>query len=126
MVEKNPLSPPPLWGVSIKSPGIADPPRNYLLEALGGKPFGYESKWFNNQELQIDGYAFKNCRFDNCTLITSKGTFQFDHCVIEGCTFLFGTEARRVVQLHNVGLFNANDDPNLMVVQEGDGTVSIS
>jgi hypothetical protein len=62
-----------------------------------GSPTAIEGRWYNNQEVPLDGFTFVRCRFDNCELIVSKGNFQLDHCWIQGGVIRFRNEACNVV-----------------------------
>jgi len=35
-----------------------------------------QKRWFKNETIDIDGYVFEDCRFDNCQLITEMPTFR--------------------------------------------------
>ena len=63
---------------------ISQQPNLGALAALLSPSLLYQktNQYFRNQRIYIDGYTFKNCRFDACELVTYKGTFVFEHCVI--------------------------------------------
>jgi hypothetical protein len=114
----NELTPPP------SSPPGAPPSYDWLLQAILGNPFRVEGQWYNGQAVPLDGYTFVRCRFDNCNLITQKGSFAFEHCVIQGGFLFFNGESQKVVRLWNVGRF-LQPIPSLQPVHNDDGTISI-
>ncbi len=96
-----------------------------FLRALMSEPPSIEGQWFNGQDINLDGYRFLRCRFDNCKLTTIKGTFKLDHCFICGGSIHYLGEASNVVRLFTS---NQRDQPTpfgLMPVFHEDGTFSI-
>jgi hypothetical protein len=66
-----------------------------LLQAFGPYPtlqdyMGYlptielkkYRQYFLNQQINLDGYFFEECRFDNCVLITESANVNLKNCVI--------------------------------------------
>jgi hypothetical protein len=97
-----------------------------LAQLLRSMPFPVEGKWFYNQEVQLDGYSFVKCRFENCTLKLSRGLFALDHCRLSGCSVIFSDEALAVARLWNTFLPNWNQfHPTLRPTVHEDGTVSV-
>ena len=85
-----------------------------------------EGQYFLNQTVYIDDYTFAKCRFDNCKLVTYKGTFKFDHCVVDASTVMFyGGEALKIVKLFNSESPFAASFPNFLVQLNQDGTFSL-
>lgn len=83
--------------------------------------------WYNNKSMNIDGYKFVQCRFDNCQLWANSSNFEIDHCIIDKSSHVyFGKDALRLVKL-----FNHSFDwiyaaaPSWAPVRNGDGTISI-
>jgi hypothetical protein len=72
-----------------------------LAALLASLPYRIERQWYNQQEFSVDGYHFIQCRFDNCTLTTTRGTFVFENCFIgPDCTIIFLGEASKAVRLY--------------------------
>ena len=109
--------------------GISPQPTLGALAALFPPSLLYQktSQYFRNQRLYIDGYTFKNCRFDACELITYKGTFTFDHCVIgDDTVIIYGGEALKVVKLFNSKSPYWSLFPNIVAQINPDGTFTIT
>ena len=106
---------------------IPDPP-SPLTSLLGSYPFRVENKWYHQQVVSLDGYTFVKCRFDNCQIYTTKGTFTLDHCILSGCSVTFYGEAQKAVQLFNVSnpqKLSIWAKQGLDATQNEDGTWSI-
>jgi hypothetical protein len=59
-----------------------------------------QGRWFNNQTINIDGYTFEGCRFDQCSLVTSMATFTLRDCYIAPtCSIFFDGPTLKVVRL---------------------------
>ncbi len=85
------------------------------------------NQYFRNQRIFLDGYTFTRCRFDACELVTYKGTFVFDHCVIGDDTIIsYGGEALKIVQLFNSKSPYWNLFPNIVAQRNLDGTFTIA
>lgn len=96
---------------------------NSLLTAFA---FRKESQYFLNQTVYIDDYTFVKCRFDNCRLVTYKGTFKFEHSVLDATTtILYGGEALKIVKLFNSKSPFSTYFPDLKVSINMDGTFSL-
>lgn len=97
-----------------------------LLNALAAYYPRVENQWYHNQQVNIDGYHFHKCRFDNCTIITSKGSFSFDHCYFSNCNFQYNDEALKIVRLFNVSATEARSFwPYLAPTVNEDGTLTL-
>jgi hypothetical protein len=97
-----------------------------LLSALSNYYPKVENQWYHNQQINIDGYNFQRCRFDNCKIITSKGSFSFDHCFFSNCTFMYNDEALKIVKLYNVSATEARSYwPALAPTINEDGTLTV-
>lgn len=42
---------------------------------------------WKDKDINITGYDFKNCRFDNCKLEAKSGAYSLENCLIEGGSF---------------------------------------
>src|SRR5690349_21507557 len=61
------------------SPPPGQQPQEPLIQPLVFfNPYKVEDRVYKNQQINVDGYSFKNCAFINCTITTSKGNFHFD------------------------------------------------
>src|SRR5262245_52513438 len=55
-------------------------------------------RWFKDQTLKIDGYAFERCRFDRCKLVSEMATFTFKESVVSSdCQLYFTGASMKVV-----------------------------
>jgi len=73
-----------------------------LAAALAGLPATptIQLRWFKNETIYIDGYAFEDCRFDGCQLVTEMATFAFRRCYIApNCRVYFNGAALKTVRL---------------------------
>lgn len=74
-----------------------------LSELLGlpqAAPARIDGRWFKGEKLEIDGYAFANCRFDHCTFVVRTGNFSFASCFFsQDCGIAIDGDALRVVKL---------------------------
>jgi hypothetical protein len=62
-----------------------------------------QNLWYQNQQLDLDGYHFINCRFDNCVLITNNGDFQITRCFIaDDCKVGLGTNMVKAICLFHL------------------------
>jgi hypothetical protein len=73
-----------------------------LAGALSQQPPPIEGQWFNRKRVDLDGYTFIRCRFDNCEIYAARGSFVLKGCVFSDCTFLFAGDAARIVRLYHV------------------------
>lgn len=62
------------------------------------QPYIIESRVYKNEQLNLDGYTFKNCAFIQCGLHSSKGNFQIIDCHFNGCAATFDGNALRIVR----------------------------
>lgn len=109
-------TPTPEWAKYIDSAGI-NPNLSALGSLLSGTnklptsipkfmsvdPFQRRKDlYYRKKEIKIDGYIFENCRFDNCKLITSRGSFKFINCVLDDFTFVtYEKGASKIIKLYN-------------------------
>jgi hypothetical protein len=99
---------------------------NALAQYLAVAAYNFEGKWFRNQEINIDGYSFSNCRFDSCTITTSKGSFSFDHCYLSNCRIIYGEAAQKTVRLYIWGAqMGGEAAASLYPISNPDGTYTI-
>jgi len=84
--------------------------------------------WFHGRTLSLDGYRFKQCRFDACELQVNAGEFELDHCLISPDTrIVYGPNLFKPLQL-----FVTRSPPqvrqihpNFIATVNADGTVTI-
>lgn len=61
-----------------------------------------EGRWYNNVVLPLDGYHFKSCRFDGCTLTYQTGNFILTQCFLSPITrIIHPVAALRSIKLYN-------------------------
>jgi hypothetical protein len=90
-----------------------------------GLLFLIENLVFKDQEIQLDGYRFKNCAFVNCTLCTHSGNFRIEECFFQGTWWArFSGNAIRLVKLASVVDLEAWN-PELKAVIHPSGGVTI-
>jgi hypothetical protein len=117
--------------MSQEKSGLAVAGLAALAALLAGLPYRVERLWFNQQQVSLDGYRFVGCRFDNCTLRTTRGTFVFENCYVgPNCTIEFLGEASKVVRLYTLVAPQANQEartnwPVLAPEYASDGTFTI-
>lgn len=95
---------------------------NFLIQS--NFSFKKENLYFRNKQIDIDGYEFINCRFDNCKFSTEKGTFKFKNCVFDESTLVsYSGAALKILKLYNrrVQIKSANLSPEI----NADGTITI-
>jgi hypothetical protein len=85
------------------------------------------SVYYNAKTVNIDGYTFRGCRFDGCTLTANSTNFRLDHCVLDDkCIIQFGPNLVKVVQLFTSRYpWWESSSPGLAPVRHDDGTISI-
>lgn len=116
-----PPPPPPLSQGLINSP-----PQNGLLRALGRLPV-VEGMYFLDREITLDGYLFRRCRFDKCTLLVYSSNFEIDHCVIDtSCHVKYGPVLVKALRLFTSQYTWWPDGIGFSVEKNPDGTVSIA
>jgi hypothetical protein len=98
-----------------------------LADFLRSVPYEISGQWFHQQHIQLDGYAFSQCRFDACTLYVARGIFKLSHCFMAGCLVIYNDEARNIARLFS-GMHvpsNVQINPSLRPDIHPDGTFSI-
>jgi len=94
-----------------------------LLEALLHAKVTKERQYFLNQQINLDGQRFIECRFDGCTLYTETGDIYLKDCVFgSGNIVTFGPTLKKVVQLVSL-LDPKNTSPQLFAEVKQKGTV---
>jgi len=53
-----------------------------------GEQFVVRNQWFNGQEIQIDGWHFVSCRFDNCQIKVGSQHFKLENCFVDDKSLL--------------------------------------
>jgi len=97
-----------------------------LPQLLGLLPFQKKEQYFLNQTVYIDDYTFVKCRFDKCHLVTFKGTFKFNHCIIDPSTIIqYGGESLKIATLFNETTLKSELYPNFKARINEDGTFSL-
>jgi len=83
--------------------------------------------WYHQKEVNLDGYTFESCRFDDCTLIIETSNFELVNCFIgQGTSFRFGSEISNPIRVFN--LYNDNvyeNNPFFAPIKNPDGTITI-
>lgn len=112
---------------AIPAPPV-NPHANALAQYFSGNAFTISGRWYQKKRVQLDGYKFIRCRFDDCILATAKGTFEIDHCFFSKCTIEFSDAAHKIVKLYNVTATEAwTQWPSLTPTYHADdGTYSVS
>ncbi|OGW76161.1 MAG: hypothetical protein A2Z72_01330 [Omnitrophica bacterium RBG_13_46_9] len=87
-----------------KNEGISEtlkfPPIAKVLEMISLEKV--EDLYFKEDEIYIDGYSFKNCRFDACKLITEVGNFKFEDCLFNpGTEMKYEGYAANIIMSYN-------------------------
>lgn len=87
-------------------------------------------QWFSNSTIEIDGYHFERCRFDNCTLRSTRGDFQMTNCYVAANNklyFLSNTYKQIKLLLHRQQMRGQtlDDLTALKPVANPDGTITI-
>ncbi|WP_462383305.1 hypothetical protein [Pseudomonas sp. Marseille-QA0892] len=60
------------------------------------------SQWFNGQNVKLDGWIFKSCRFDRCVLFVDTLEFTLLNCFLDPSTqFVLGEKLAKVVKAYN-------------------------
>ena len=85
-----------------------------------------EGRWYKDRTIQIDGYHFKGCRFDDCFLKYNTLDFKFTACAIVDTYFVPGEPGLLALRSFHVAFPNFDTIwPGLAPVRHPDGTVSI-
>lgn len=69
------------------------------LSLLLSKATRVEDRFYRNVRVDLDGYHFINCGFQNCEFGTITGDFKIEGCVIRGCTAPFSRATVRQIKL---------------------------
>lgn len=98
-----------------------------VRELLTGYQYQIEGKWFYQQDLQLDGFAFIRCRFDNCKLTVRRGDFVLDHCALTGNFVWFNDDALTALRFYNIFSNPPQGFPDYIRPQQNaDGTISVN
>jgi len=111
--------------------GLLTPPyppsQNALAAAHNPLRPAVKGQWFNGARLELDGYTFTRCRFDNCELGISTPQFRLVDCWVDpNCRIFYRGNTINVIQLftNSLGL-----DPKVwggfIPRRNPDGTISI-
>jgi len=102
--------------------------RSNVHKILGELLINIVNKYFKNQTIDIDGYRFINCIFENCEFVIKRGTFEFHSCKMGVNLFRYGEEAQKIIQL--MSFCDVCDacsklPDSLKYLKNNDGTISI-
>lgn len=87
-----------------------------LLEALLHAKVTKERQYFLNQQINLDGQRFIECRFDGCTFYTETGDIYLKECVFGfGNVVAFGPMLKKIVQL--ASLLDPNKVPSQLLAE---------
>ena len=97
------------------------------LMALMTKP-EVKGLWYNQKVVNLDGYKFIGCRFDNCHLTVASPNFELQHCHIDDITVIqYIGDIAKVVRLFTSRYTWADAlMPDLVPTRHEDGTISIT
>jgi hypothetical protein len=106
--------------------GMPEKQQMALADALLS-PTLVETMWFNHRAIKLDGYAFRDCRFDNCTLTITSTHFQLINCKVDPSTkIIYAGKTINVIQLFTL---NFEWDPvqwgSFVATKNPDGTISL-
>lgn len=84
--------------------------------------------YYNGQDINLDGYTFIGCRFDNCRLHVASTNFQLLNCVIDPqSTIIYGTEVIKIIRLWNSRHEWADTHfPGFVPTRNANGTITIA
>jgi len=107
--------PTPTPPLNVDFPGLL----GSLLQAKVDK----ERQYFLNQQINLDGQRFIECRFDGCNFYTETGDIYLKDCVFgSGNTVIFGPILKKIVQLASL-LDPKNISPQLFAEIKQKGLV---
>ncbi len=102
---------------------------NAFVQALNnlGQLQEVNGLWFNQKELQLDGYRFIGCRFDACSLYINTTNFELINCHIDEKTYItYGPNTLKVVKLYNSRNPNAYQNYSIFAPERNaDNTITI-
>jgi len=99
----------------LKIPAAPPPPPPPVVRGL----------WYNGKTINLDGWSFESCRFDNCTFILNSPYFKLKNCYIDKTNVVqYGELVLNVVRLfnHQAGF---PVPAEFSAIKNSDGTVSI-
>jgi hypothetical protein len=108
---------------------VPSQPQNSPLSALAqllGRPV-VQGLYYNGKVVQLDGYNFVGCRFDNCKLLVRSTNFEVSNCVIDPSTVIeYGAEPMKIMRLFNLRNERAYaNTPAFAPRKNADGSISI-
>lgn len=105
----------------------ASDPMNYLAGLLAQNPYIYKNQWFFKQDVTLDGYAFENCKFEECRLVVEKGNFRLLNCALSGCIIFYSGDAQRTIQIFqsNIPPAMRSGGPALLPAVDAHGRITI-
>lgn len=121
--QNNPISPLGEYLGQAASVPSSNTDFSALLEALLHTKVTKERQYFLNQQINLDGQSFIECRFDGCTFYTETGDIYLKECVFgSGNIVMFGPKLKKVVQLASL-LDPKNINPQLLAEVKQKGVV---
>ena len=97
-----------------------------LINALATRTEIKET-WFNHKTVQLDGFNFLGCRFDNCRLQIASPEFELHRCYVDNSNiFHYQGDVVKVLRIFNT--FHPWVDehyPYFVPERHDDGTISI-
>ncbi|KOO14395.1 hypothetical protein AKJ18_13915 [Vibrio xuii] len=114
------------WVSRTQSGAVVPPPPQTLggLASLSSPYIECSGLWYNGQTVNLDGYRFVNCRFDNCTLNSNSGQFELINCFVDERTnVMHGANNMKVLRLFHRN--NCDQDSIFSPQFNPDGTITI-
>ncbi len=99
--------------------------RQNLHKLLSDLLITVADQMFQNRDIYIDGYRFINCSFINCRIFVLRGTFEFHHCLMLGCTRIWSEDAMKCIQYYTLEIPQWQVTPSFAAKIHPDGTFSI-
>ena len=103
----------------------ADPTAFALANFLKAAPYPFEDKWFNQKRVELDGFRFVRCRFDECELIVRSGNIDIEACVFNNCQFQFQGTAGQIARLDEFARRHSLAARELVPEYHADGSISL-
>jgi len=122
-MDENQNYPVPFQGKLDQSLSPPQPDLVALLETYLNAKVTKERQYFLNQQINLDGQRFIECRFDSCRFYTETGDIYLKDCVFgSGNIIVFGPILKKIVQLASI-LDPKNISPHLFAEIKQKGTV---
>jgi hypothetical protein len=83
-------------------------------------------QWFNGEHIQLDGWHFVGCRFDNCSLTVSSPIILLERCLIDvSCKIFVKPSATSPIKIYNLRTIVLEGFSAFWPTYHEDGTISI-